>query len=393
VCVQFGFFLTKEQKGAYLDGAVTLFGALTLGVYIKLGIGSIDFELVLQLMEDLNLHLKMHASVPIPALSITDPQSSVNSLTSFDPTAASFSVSGSVNLNGLKTLLVNFVRDCLPNLDGALEYAQAAFDAAKEVYDNLVQAGQEAYQAMLDVGQQALEQFENIGEQLDAAVEQAEAALAAAEAGVRYAEEQAEQMVAQATEYAQEFIDQAEAALTQTRQYFDQAIASAKGAITAAEKAVTDFLAEQAKAAADAAAAAADAIKNAASSAYNGAREFFGWEHHPNPRIRAAWRQVQMQRAMEHWAQSKDERSTLRPTGAQHMRALLGIFDDIAGSLTGAALLMKNALETAVSNSSPHRDRKEGEARISRFVHSSTCLFLRFCCAGTLRRCVRRRAP
>jgi len=112
--VQFGFFLTKEQKGAYLDGAVTLFGALTLGVYIKLGIGSIDFELVLQLMEDLNLHLKMHASVPIPALSITDPQSSVNSLTSFDPTAASFSVSGSVNLNGLKTLLVNFVRDCLP---------------------------------------------------------------------------------------------------------------------------------------------------------------------------------------------------------------------------------------------------------------------------------------
>ncbi len=373
---QFGFFLTKEQKGAYLDGAVTLFGALTLGVYIKLGIGSIDFELVLQMMEDLSLKLKMHASVPVPALSLTDPQGSINALTSFDPSKASFSMSGSVNLNGLKRLLVNFVTECLPSLDGALEFAHAAFDEAKRVYEDLVQAGQEAYQQVLEVGQQALELFENIGEQLDNAVEQAEEALKAAEAAVDYAKEQAAEMVAQATKYAQEFIDNAKAALKQTEKYFDDAKAAAQKAITDAQKAVTDFLANQAKIAAD-----------AATNLYNSARSYLPWEVHPNPRIRAVYQRVRMQQTMAHFAQSRDEQTTLRPNGGQ-ARALFAIWDDVGGALTGAAAEMKKQLEAAVSTIT-HREGRP--RRLPKFETSvlldcwcvCVCVFLLcFSCLG-----------
>jgi hypothetical protein len=71
--LQFGFSWTKESKVIYVDGAIDLFGVLHLGVNVSIGVGSLDFEFAINVIDLIVMQVGVHAEIPIPNIPLPQP--------------------------------------------------------------------------------------------------------------------------------------------------------------------------------------------------------------------------------------------------------------------------------------------------------------------------------
>lgn len=101
-----------------------------VGLAASIGPGNFDFEFSLFIADAIDMHLSLHADIPVPRLPQLNPQAAVGALVDpentassigsqvldlFDPSKAHFSVAVSLDLTQLKNFIVKILKGCIPN--------------------------------------------------------------------------------------------------------------------------------------------------------------------------------------------------------------------------------------------------------------------------------------
>jgi hypothetical protein len=144
--------VSPGEQSIYADGELILFrGLIKAGVYLQFGPGLLDFEFELHVFRAISLKLAVHAEFPVPRLPPLNPQAYINSgavangdasgmvnldpfkdfISSFDISKFKFSISASIDSQLIRELFGSIVEDCLPDMQGIVDVAKAAYDVAK----------------------------------------------------------------------------------------------------------------------------------------------------------------------------------------------------------------------------------------------------------------------
>lgn len=260
--VTFGFVVAPDEVSIYGDGELSLFkGLRKIGVYLQFGPGLLDFEFDLELYRVLSLQIGVHIEFPVPKLPPLNPQAYLNAgaivggdaagvvnldpfkdfISSFDLSKFKFALSVGIDSQLLRDLFGMIVQDCLPDLRLFVEAAEAAFEAATQVYEDAKRAAEAVYQGAQQAAMAAYEGALKMAAEVEKLIEQAKAAVKMAEQGVAQAGEYATKFAAEAEQRAKETFEASKQLLTSTTEIWDDAKKASVKAFEDAGKAVADF--------------------------------------------------------------------------------------------------------------------------------------------------------
>jgi hypothetical protein len=153
---QFGFNLAPGNQSIFIDAQMSLLKTFLVGVFFTLSRTSFEFVFSVHLLpppNGLSLDLTARASYETGS-------------TIFDPVSASYALSASVDISGLKNVVTDVVKRCLPSLRQVLQLGSVGLAMAQTQYENSVQYAQKQVQFLSDQAAAAEKAFEDAGRRL-----------------------------------------------------------------------------------------------------------------------------------------------------------------------------------------------------------------------------------